>query len=240
MKPIKLSSHNWLKLIMFIGLYFYAVRSASKATEQEFSFFDNYIVCQDDKDKVWCTSTSALANQNLMQCINACPDAEAWLHPLDETVLGVEPYGALPLSHTCFLKCFFAMDIAIYRKVPAKQSHLFSFLENSVLCFADEDQAYCHVLNQQDEKEKKRFSQFIECLENTDFDLVLPRKHLSVLITTKGLIRENKLFQQCFFNDKTAIALRKSTKNNLLSFLERDKVPGYEIGPLHQLKRGAM
>ena len=100
--------------------------------------------------------------------------------------------------------------------------------------------AYCHPLNEQDKKQKERFSQFSECLKNTEFNLSLSPKQTSILITANKSVRENLSFQECFFKDPTAIALRRSTKDSFLTFLERDKIPGYEIGPLAQRKRGAM
>lgn len=240
MKSINLSSQHWFKLIIFIGLYFYAVQAVNKVAKKEIDIFDNYLVYKNNNGEIGWTTTSDEASARFKKCISSCPATESIQQNSNNTEVEIMFDGGNTVKHSCFLLCFFAFDMAIYRNAPVEKFNLMAFLEDSIICLDNENMAYCHALNEQDKKQKKRFSQFSECLKNAKLNLSSSPKKSSILITANQPIRENLSFQDCFFKDPTAIALRKSSKDSFLTFLERDKVPGYEVGPLTQRKRGAM
>ena len=232
------SVDDCLKLMVMLGFYFSLVHTASKQSEKSAFSLDQFVVCNDTNDAVWCMALGKERNVAFEACMDSCSTVtKIETFPEHKSiVVRVKENGQSALMQTCLLNCFFSQEAALYRKNLVQTESVLGFFADSINCKDDKNMAYCTA---PDEKRGKKLTNCLKKDQSVDL-MFSPRDKSVFLVTSKQFIRKTKQFVHCFFQEETAIALRRVDRIGLLSFLERDKFPGYEVGPLAQMKANAL
>ena len=229
-------SKNWLNLIILLGLYFCAVRAAQqkeKGYPDVGQMFHNFVVCNNDNTRAWCMTLGKELNQEFQSCIESIPELQVSLFPQKQAMIMEVPHGMSALNHAEFLNCFFSQETAMFRKALVQPKSTFGFLEDAIICTDHENAAHCSA---SDEKRRKKL---VNCLQNSD-DLEITfssKAPTSFKIVSESPIRQTASFQQCFFNEEFAIALRRVTSTGLASFFKRDHLLSNKVNARSQFRQ---
>lgn len=219
-------SKNWLKLIILLAGYFYVVRATSSkqwsCPDTEVQMLNNFVVCSNNNTHAWCMTLGQVLNQEFQACIETCPELQTSVFPKEKAILIEVLPSTSELNRACLLNCFFSQETAMYRQAQVPPEPTVDFLNSAIICIDHENAAHCTS------SDTKRRTKLIHCLQEKE-DLKITRSSnapASFEVISKFPIRQTVSFHQCFFNEESAIALRRVTRTKLMSFFEKNPFVG--------------